>query len=83
MTISTMKFISFLLVLFSQFSFNESIAQAPTPTLDVKQSKCLVFLDSETNPKASVKFNSLFQNNGSKRAVTTWIFSGNEGKDWE
>lgn len=83
MTISTMKLISFLLVLLSQFSFNESIAQAPTPTLDVKQSKSLVFLDSETNPTASVKFNSLFQNNGSKRAVTTWIFSGNEGKDWE
>lgn len=78
-----MKNISLILLLIVQFSFFETFAQAPTPTIDVKYSKSLVFLDSEINPIASVKFNTVFQNNGSKRAITTWLFSGNEGKDWK
>lgn len=69
--------------MFVQFSFLQFMAQTPKPTLSVKQSKKLVFLDSETNKKPSVTFTSVFENNGTKRDVTTWIFSGREGKDWK
>lgn len=78
-----MKFNSFLLVLLVKFSVLQTIAQAPSPKLSVKQSKKLVFLDSETNKKPSVTFTSVFKNDGSKRDATTWIFSGREGKDWK
>ena len=78
-----MQFKYFLIVLFVQFSFLQFLAQTPKPTLSVKQSKKLVFLDSETNKKPSVTFTSVFENNGTKRDVTTWLFSGREGKDWK
>jgi hypothetical protein len=78
-----MKFKIFLLVLFVQFSFLQTSAQTPSPSLNVKQSKKLVFLDSETNTKPSVTFTSVFTNDGSKRGSTTWLFTGREGKDWK
>ena len=78
-----MKFNSFLLVLLVQSSVLQTIAQAPSPKLSVKQSKKLVFLDSETSKKPSVTFISVFKNDGSQRDATTWIFSGREGKDWK
>ena len=78
-----MKFNSFLLVLLVQFSVLQTMAQAPSPKLNVKQSKKLVFLDSETNKKPSVTFTSVFKNDGAKRGTTTWLFSGREGKDWK
>jgi hypothetical protein len=59
------------------------LAQAPTPSLSLKTSKNLVFLDAENNTEPTVKFTSIFKNEGSKRDVTTWIFSGRQGKDWE
>ena len=78
-----MKFNSFLLVMLVQFSVLQTMAQAPSPKLSVKQSKKLVFLDSETNKKPSVTFTSVFENNGTKRMATTWLFSGRAGKDWK
>jgi len=79
-----MKFKFFLIGLLIQFfCVLKTAAQTPTPKLDVKQSTKLVFLDSETNKKPSVKFTSVFENNGTKRGETTWIFSGKEGKDWK
>ena len=78
-----MKFNSFLLVLIVQFSVLQTMAQAPSPKLSVKQSKKLVFLDSETNKKPSVTFTSVFKNDGAKRGATAWLFSGREGKDWK
>ena len=78
-----MKFNSFLLVLIVQFSVLQTMAQAPSPKLSVKQSTKLVFLDSETNKKPSVTFTSVFKNDGAKRGATAWLFSGREGKDWK
>ncbi len=78
-----MKFKSFLIVLFVQFSFLQIMSQTPKPKLSVKQSKNLVFLDSETNKKSSVMFTSIFANDGATRGKTTWTFSGTEKKDWK
>tara|TARA_B100001057_G_scaffold376489_2_gene381652 strand:+ start:2187 stop:3338 length:1152 start_codon:yes stop_codon:yes gene_type:complete len=78
-----MKFKFFLLGLCVQFCVIHTNAQTPSPTLDVKQSKKLVFLDSETDIKPTVTFKSVFENNGTKRGTTTWLFSGREGKDWK
>ena len=66
-----------------QFSALQTIAQAPSPKLNVKQSQKLVFLDSETNKEPTVTFTSVFINDGAERATTTWLFSGEEGKDWK
>ena len=46
-------------------------------------SKNLVFLDAENNTKPIVKFTSEFKNDGSKRDITNWSFSGRPGKDWK
>ena len=78
-----MKSKFFIIGLFIQFCVLKTAAQTPTPKLDVKQSTKLVFLDSETNKQPSVKFTSIFENNGTKRGETTWVFSGKEGKDWK
>ena len=63
-------------------TFN-TIAQTPTPSLNLKVSKNLIFLDAENNEKPTIEFNSIFKNDGSKRDVTTWLISGREGKDWD
>lgn len=80
---TTMKSTSLLIVLCILFSLQGILAQAPVPSLEITQTKNLVFLDSENKQKPSVKFTSIFQNNGTKRDVTTWIFTGREGKDWK
>lgn len=83
MTYRTMKITLIILSLGFQIITLHLLAQAPTPSLSLKTSKNLVFLDAENNTEPTVKFTSIFKNEGSKRDVTTWIFSGRQGKDWE
>ncbi|MDA9987224.1 hypothetical protein N9E11_04270 [Crocinitomicaceae bacterium] len=78
-----MKFTLLILAIGIQIITFNTIAQTPAPSLNLKVSKNLVFLDAENNEKPTIEFNSIFKNDGSKRDVTTWLISGREGKDWD
>ena len=83
MIFSTMKFTLLILPICFQILTLNIYGQSPSPTLNLSVSKNLVFLDAENNTKPIVKFTSEFKNEGSKRDVTTWLFSGRPGKDWK
>lgn len=78
-----MKFTLLILAIGFQIITFNTIAQTPAPALSFKVSKNLVFLDAVNKAKPTIKFTSIFKNNGAKRDVTTWLISGREGKDWD
>ena len=83
MIFSTMKFTSLILPICFQILTLNIYGQLPSPTLNLSVSKNLVFLDAGNNTKPIVKFTSEFKNDGSKRDITNWSFSGRPGKDWK
>ncbi len=78
-----MKFTLLILPICFQILTLNIYGQSPSPTLNLECIKKSRILDAENNTKPIVKFTSEFKNDGSKREITNWSFTGRPGKDWK